>query len=44
MPLIRVARDAKARGIGSAVPRMLLAFFSGLIGPIIHILARPQGR
>jgi len=41
--LIWVARDAKARGIDSAILWMLLVFFLGLIGLVIYLLARPQG-
>jgi Phospholipase_D-nuclease N-terminal len=41
--LVWVARDAKARGMDSAVLWMLLVFFLGLIGLVIYLLARPQG-
>jgi Zn finger protein HypA/HybF involved in hydrogenase expression len=41
--LVWVARDAKARGMDSSVLWMLLVFFTGLIGLIIYLLARPQG-
>jgi hypothetical protein len=41
--LVWVARDAKARGMDSAVMWMLLVIFTGLIGLIIFIFARPQG-
>ena len=41
--LVWVARDAKARGLDNAVLWMLLVFFTGFIGLIIYILARPQG-
>jgi uncharacterized membrane protein YhaH (DUF805 family) len=41
--LIWVARDAKARGMDSAVLWMLLVFFLGLLGLLIYIFARPQG-
>jgi drug/metabolite transporter (DMT)-like permease len=41
--LVWVARDAKARGMDSAVLWMLLVLFLPLIGLIIYIFARPQG-
>ncbi|HQM48342.1 MAG TPA: PLDc N-terminal domain-containing protein [Candidatus Hydrogenedentes bacterium] len=41
--LVWVARDAKARGMDGAVLWMLLVFFTGLIGLVIYLLARPQG-
>ena len=41
--LVWVARDAKARGMDSAVMWMILVIFTGLIGLIIYIFARPQG-
>jgi uncharacterized membrane protein YhaH (DUF805 family) len=41
--LVWVARDAKARGMDSAILWMLLVFFTGFIGLIIYILVRPQG-
>ncbi len=41
--LVWVARDAKARGMDSAVLWMILVMFTGLIGLIIYLLARPQG-
>jgi hypothetical protein len=41
--LVWVARDAKARGMDSAILWMLLVFFLGLIGLVIYLLARPQG-
>ena len=41
--LIWVARDAKARGMDSAVLWMLLVMFTSLIGLAIYIFARPQG-
>ena len=41
--LIWVARDAKARGMDSAVLWMLLVFFLNLIGLVIYIFSRPQG-
>ena len=41
--LVWVARDAKARGMDSAVLWMLLVFFTGLLGLIIYLLSRPQG-
>lgn len=41
--LIWVARDAKARGMDSAILWMLLVFFLGVLGLIIYLFARPQG-
>jgi uncharacterized membrane protein YhaH (DUF805 family) len=41
--LVWVARDAKARGMDSAVLWMLLVFFSNVIGLVTYILSRPQG-
>ena len=41
--LVWVARDAKARGMDSAVVWMILVMFTGLLGLIIYIFSRPQG-
>ena len=41
--LVWVARDAKARGMDSSVLWMILVMFTGLIGLVIYIFARPQG-
>jgi hypothetical protein len=41
--LVWVARDAKARGMDSAVLWMLLVFFLNLIGLVIYLFSRPQG-
>ena len=41
--LVWVARDAKARGMDSAVLWMLMVLFLGVIGLVIYLLARPQG-
>lgn len=41
--LVWVARDAKARGMDSAILWMLLVFFFPLFGFIIYLFARPQG-
>lgn len=41
--LVWVARDAKARGMDSAVLWMILVMITGLIGLIIYLLSRPQG-
>jgi uncharacterized membrane protein YhaH (DUF805 family) len=41
--LVWVARDAKARGMDSAVLWMALVFFLNLIGLVIYIFSRPQG-
>lgn len=40
---IWVARDAKARGMDSAVIWMIFAVSTGLIGFIIYLFSRPQG-
>lgn len=41
--LVWVARDAKARGMDSAVIWMILVMFTSFIGLIIYISSRPQG-
>jgi hypothetical protein len=41
--LVWVARDAKARGMDSAVLWMLLVLFTSVVGLVIYILSRPQG-
>jgi uncharacterized membrane protein YhaH (DUF805 family) len=41
--LIWVARDAKSRGMDSAVLWMLLVFFTGPVGLLIYVFARTQG-
>lgn len=41
--LVWVARDSKSRGMDSSVLWMILVMFTGLIGLIIYIFARPQG-
>ena len=41
--LVWVARDAKARGMDSAVLWMALVFFLNLIGLVIYVFSRPQG-
>jgi len=41
--LVWVARDAKSRGMDSAVLWMVLVMFTGLIGLVIYLLSRPQG-
>jgi hypothetical protein len=41
--LVWVARDAKARGMDSAILWMLMVLFLGPIGLLIYLLARPQG-
>jgi hypothetical protein len=41
--LVWVARDAKSRGMDSAVLWMLLVMFTSFIGLLIYILSRPQG-
>lgn len=41
--LVWVARDAKARGMDSAILWMLLVLFTSVIGLVIYLLSRPQG-
>jgi uncharacterized membrane protein YhaH (DUF805 family) len=41
--LVWVARDAKSRGMDSAVLWMVLVMFTSVIGLIIYIFSRPQG-
>ena len=41
--LVWVARDAKARGMDSAVLWMILVMFTSVVGLLIYIFARPQG-
>jgi hypothetical protein len=41
--LVWVARDAKARGMDSAVLWMLVVFFLNVIGLVIYLFSRPQG-
>lgn len=41
--LVWVARDAKSRGMDSAVLWMALVMFTSVIGLLIYILSRPQG-
>jgi len=41
--LVWVARDAKARGMDSSILWMILVMFTGIIGLIIYLFARPQG-
>jgi hypothetical protein len=41
--MVWVARDAKNRGMDSAILWMLLVFFTNFIGLIIYLFARPQG-
>lgn len=41
--LVWVARDAKARGMDSAVIWMVLVMFTSVIGLLIYIFSRPQG-
>jgi uncharacterized membrane protein YhaH (DUF805 family) len=41
--LVWVARDAKSRGMDSAVVWMILVMFTSLIGFLIYIFSRPQG-
>ena len=42
--LVWVARDAKARGMDSAVLWMFLVFFLPIVGLVVYILSRPQGK
>jgi hypothetical protein len=41
--LVWVARDAKARGMDSAILWMALVFFLNFIGLLIYLTSRPQG-
>lgn len=41
--LVWVARDAKARGMDSAVMWMVLVMFTSVVGLLIYIFSRPQG-
>jgi hypothetical protein len=41
--LVWVARDAKSRGMDSAVLWMVLVMFTSLPGLVIYIFSRPQG-
>ncbi len=41
--LIWVARDAKSRGMDSAILWMVLVMFTSVIGLIIYLASRPQG-
>jgi len=41
--LVWVARDAKARGMDSAILWMALVFFLNFIGLVIYLFSRPQG-
>jgi uncharacterized membrane protein YhaH (DUF805 family) len=41
--LVWVARDAKSRGMDSAVIWMLLVMFTSVVGLGIYIFSRPQG-
>jgi hypothetical protein len=41
--LVWVARDAKARGMDSAVLWMILVMLTSVIGLVIYLFSRPQG-
>jgi uncharacterized membrane protein YhaH (DUF805 family) len=41
--LVWVARDAKSRGMDSAILWMVLVMFTSILGLIIYTFARPQG-
>ena len=41
--LVWVARDAKSRGMDSAVIWMILVMFTSVLGLVIYIFSRPQG-
>jgi len=41
--LVWVARDAKARGMDSAVVWMFLVMGTSVIGLVIYLFSRPQG-
>jgi hypothetical protein len=41
--LVWVARDAKARGMDSAVLWMMLVMFTSIFGLMIYLFSRPEG-
>jgi hypothetical protein len=41
--LVWVARDAKSRGMDSAVMWMILVMITSVVGLVIYILSRPKG-
>ncbi len=41
--VVWVARDAKSRGMDSAVIWIILVMFTSVVGLIIYIFSRPQG-
>jgi uncharacterized membrane protein YhaH (DUF805 family) len=41
--LVWVARDAKARGMDSAVIWMILVMLTSVVGLVIYLFSRPQG-
>ena len=41
--LVWVARDAKSRGMDSAVVWMILVMFTSVLGLVIYMFSRPQG-
>ena len=41
--LVWVARDAKARGMDSAVIWMLFVFFVPVLGVLVYLFSRPKG-
>jgi hypothetical protein len=41
--LVWVAKDSKSRGMDNSVLWMILVMFTGVIGLVIYLLARPQG-
>jgi hypothetical protein len=41
--LVWVARDAKARGMDSAVIWMLFVFFVPVLGLLVYLFSRPKG-
>ena len=43
LPLVLLARDAKARGMDNSVVWMVLVMITGLLGLIIYLLSRPKG-
>lgn len=42
--LVWIARDAKARGMGSPVVWMLVVFFLSIFGLLLYLLSRPKGK
>lgn len=41
--LVWVAKDSKSRGMDNSVLWMILVMFTGVLGLVIYLFARPQG-